>query len=201
MERQPPPPVVPEDQALLRRALRTQLREQRRSLSETARAHAQQRACEAALAWPALRHAQRVGLYRAFDGEFDPAPLALKLADRGLKLYYARAHEQLGLVFVKAEHWRFRGPLPIPEGPCVSLDTQDALLVPGVGFDLSGGRLGFGGGYYDRYLARRQHPTLGLAFECQILPKVPRLAHDQTLSALATECGLRLFSRSSEDID
>ncbi|MBC8200483.1 MAG: 5-formyltetrahydrofolate cyclo-ligase [Planctomycetes bacterium] len=66
-------------------------------------------------------------------------------------------------------------------------DSIDVVLVPGVGFDASGGRLGRGGGYYDRFLANARPPiVIGVCFEQQIVRAVPREAHDQCMSAVVT---------------
>jgi len=68
----------------------------------------------------------------------------------------------------------------------------DLVLVPGVAFDETKHRLGVGGGFYDRFLARaKQAFCLGLTFECQVVEKVPYEIHDHTVNAVLTE--LRLF--------
>lgn len=68
-------------------------------------------------------------------------------------------------------------------------DELDLLLVPGVAFDRTGGRLGHGFGFYDRLLksAGPGIPKIGLAFACQIVPKVPMEPHDVALDAIVTE--------------
>ena len=67
----------------------------------------------------------------------------------------------------------------------------DAVLVPCAAFDGDGNRLGRGGGYYDRYLARcPQAAAILTAFEAQRLPRVPREAHDLRFSLLVTEAGV-----------
>ena len=72
-----------------------------------------------------------------------------------------------------------RHPLP-PE-------SIDVVLVPGIGFDRGGGRLGRGGGFYDRFLATVRPPiVLGVCFEEQIVEAVPRVKHDQYMSAVVT---------------
>ncbi len=65
----------------------------------------------------------------------------------------------------------------------------DVVLLPGSVFDLKGGRLGYGGGYYDRFLAQSAPNALriGLAFELQIVDQVPVMDHDQPLDYLVTE--------------
>jgi 5-formyltetrahydrofolate cyclo-ligase len=73
----------------------------------------------------------------------------------------------------------------------------EVLIVPLVGFDGRGFRLGYGGGFYDRTLEglRAKHPTLavGFAYAAQELPQVPTDAYDQRLDAVITERGVRRF--------
>jgi 5-formyltetrahydrofolate cyclo-ligase len=68
-------------------------------------------------------------------------------------------------------------------------EALDLALIPGVAFDLRGGRLGFGVGFYDRLLSRlaRDIPTLGLAFDFQVVPRLPFEPHDMLLKAIVTE--------------
>ncbi len=65
----------------------------------------------------------------------------------------------------------------------------DVVLLPGSVFDIRGGRLGYGGGYYDRFLDREAPHALriALAFELQVVDKVPLLAHDKRIHYLVTE--------------
>ncbi|KXG83809.1 5-formyltetrahydrofolate cyclo-ligase [Agrobacterium bohemicum] len=74
----------------------------------------------------------------------------------------------------------------------------DVLLVPLSAFDVSGHRIGYGAGHYDRAIARLHakglNPVLiGIAFDCQEVPSVPAEAHDVALDAVLTESGLRYF--------
>jgi len=65
----------------------------------------------------------------------------------------------------------------------------DVIVLPGSVFDIEGGRLGYGGGYYDRFLVNDapQACRIGLAFELQVVPAVPLEPHDQRLDYLVTE--------------
>ncbi len=65
----------------------------------------------------------------------------------------------------------------------------DTVIVPGSVFDPAGGRLGYGGGYYDKFLADQAPDALriGIAFELQVVERVPLLPHDQRLDFLVTE--------------
>ena len=65
----------------------------------------------------------------------------------------------------------------------------DLVMVPGVAFDIQGGRLGHGRGYYDRLLAeaRPDTPLVALAFECQLFPRIPMGPHDVYMDLVVTE--------------
>jgi len=77
--------------------------------------------------------------------------------------------------------------------------VPDVLIVPLVAFDAQGGRLGYGGGFYDRTLARLRaaRPTLaaGFAYAAQEAADLPRNATDQPLDAIVTETGVMTFSK------
>jgi 5-formyltetrahydrofolate cyclo-ligase len=78
------------------------------------------------------------------------------------------------------------GPFGVPTslGPVVA---PEVIVVPGLAFDDDGGRLGYGGGYYDRWMAA--HPEvhrIGVGFACQRVDRVPREPHDVRLHAVLT---------------
>jgi 5-formyltetrahydrofolate cyclo-ligase len=71
----------------------------------------------------------------------------------------------------------------------VALDDMNLLVVPGIAFDVAGNRLGQGAGYYDRLLSQASGriPIAGLAFECQIVPRMPASSHDVKVDFIITE--------------
>ena len=71
----------------------------------------------------------------------------------------------------------------------VKPEQLDLVMVPGVAFDLSGGRLGHGRGYYDRLLVdvHPDTPLAALAFECQLFPDIPMGPHDVYMDMVITE--------------
>ncbi|MEX5576141.1 5-formyltetrahydrofolate cyclo-ligase [Pseudomonas lijiangensis] len=174
---------------LTRPQLRRQLRKARRALSP-----GQQRAAARGLyrqlaQHPLFRRARHVSLYLPMDGEIDPR-LLLRAAQRRGKATYLpvlNAWPRTRMVFQRVRPGekfipnRFRIPEPrINRALQRRIWALDLILMPLVGFDDEGGRLGMGGGFYDRslaYLARRKTwkkpRLLGLAHECQ---KVERLA-------------------------
>lgn len=63
----------------------------------------------------------------------------------------------------------------------------DVAIVPGIAFDMSGHRIGFGGGYFDRFLKKLDCTTIGLAYEWQIIDKVPTHPYDVPVDFIITE--------------
>lgn len=82
--------------------------------------------------------------------------------------------------------------IPEPEILVKASDPEDGrcslMIMPGVAFDTDRGRVGYGGGYYDRYLSEHTDiHTIAIAFEFQIFPKVPGEVHDIKPEVLITE--------------
>lgn len=78
------------------------------------------------------------------------------------------------------------------------LGNGDVALVPGLAFDTCGGRVGRGGGYYDRFLAQFGGRKIGVCFACQLVDRVPMEPHDAAVDAIVTEDGW-IEARSSVD--
>ena len=93
-------------------------------------------------------------------------------------------------------------PEPLPhlvERREVGADRLEAVVVPGAVFDRNGNRLGYGGGYYDRFLAREapQAVRIGLAYSGQVVRTLPALPHDVPLDLLVTENEVLTWKRPS----
>jgi 5-formyltetrahydrofolate cyclo-ligase len=132
-------------------------------------------------------------LYHPAGSEVDPTPLRARLPVGAVALPVAQA--RVGpLVFRLHEPGDAMTPdaLGIPSpGPAAATATPDVVFAPLLGFDRTGGRLGQGGGHYDRTIAnlRRLKPILviGLAYAGQELPQIPMEPHDARLDAILTE--------------
>lgn len=111
------------------------------------------------------------------------APLTIT-KDKDLRIF---AITDLGADLVPG----YQGILEPDPGRCLELDPAvlDLVIVPGSVFDRHGGRMGYGGGYYDRFLANRasQATRLGICFDMQLVDQVPMAAHDQYLDYVVTE--------------
>jgi 5-formyltetrahydrofolate cyclo-ligase len=85
--------------------------------------------------------------------------------------------------------------IPSPPGDAEEIAPSDfdLIIVPAVTFDREGFRLGYGGGYYDRYLPKTTAFTVGLARERILRESVPREAHDVSARCLVTDANIRRF--------
>jgi 5-formyltetrahydrofolate cyclo-ligase len=188
-------------------ALRAELRKKLRVMSAEERSRASERLDAAALeaiARLALPAGHLVGVFAPTPTEAGPRSLLAALAALGLRLAFPRVSGPGALSFhvlpdPSALAPGFRGILePPPDAPEVSPAALALLLVPGLGFDRDGGRLGRGGGFYDRLLEALPLATLrlGMAFACQLLPTpLPREPHDAPVDAVVTEGGLSATAR------
>jgi 5-formyltetrahydrofolate cyclo-ligase len=191
-----------------RAALRRQLRATRSAISAVDR-HA------AALAL--VRHLRRsgwlapgtrIGLYAALRDEFDLAPLLRAAHDAQCDVYLPRivSTRTRTMHFVRPTETFVRNRYGIAEP--VGHSTTPArflhlILLPTLGVDAIGVRLGYGGGFYDKALAfRRQRRTwhgpqlVAVAFDAQRVPQIPIEPHDIRVDAVATESGITYFARS-----
>jgi 5-formyltetrahydrofolate cyclo-ligase len=87
----------------------------------------------------------------------------------------------------RLERHRFGMLEPAADLPTVDPAEIDVVLVPGVAFDRRGGRLGFGGGYYDRFLATTPALRIGIAFDQCLADELPCGAHDKRMDWVATQ--------------
>ncbi len=79
---------------------------------------------------------------------------------------------------------------PAPDWPCVNLSKVDLILVPAIACDRAGGRLGYGGGFYDRFLAKMERQTIvtiGIIFSFAYCDQLPLQEWDQSLDFICTE--------------
>jgi 5-formyltetrahydrofolate cyclo-ligase len=176
---------------------KTLLRASLRGLRRTFALETPDAADRAAARLPAARLASAViaAGYRAQGFEMDPSPLMGRLADAGARLALpAASRDDAPLVFRAFAFGDSLAPdafgvaSPLPQAPEV---FPDLVITPLLAFDRYGGRIGQGGGHYDRTLAalRARGPVfvLGLAYAGQEVARLPMEPHDERLDAILTE--------------
>lgn len=173
-------------------ALREATRAARRGLSSGERARAAAVVVDRIRELPEVRRAGTVLLYAATNDEVELAGLVGALRHRGTRTLFpkVRGHELdlIATTDLRSLEPGYRG-VREPMGPRVDAGFVDVALVPGVAFDPTGGRVGQGGGHYDRLLPRLADGCLrvGVCFACQVVPRVPRASHDAPVDVVVTE--------------
>jgi 5-formyltetrahydrofolate cyclo-ligase len=190
--------------------LRKELRAARRRLGRAQYAQRSKRAASAVTRLAGFKSGARVAAYLPFDREADTAELLRAAGRRGVRVFVPVVvdlrHRRLRFHPLSGKTRRGAFGISIPHGaPHRSLRWTaprwfDLIVVPLVGVDGRGRRLGMGGGFYDRALAFRRvrnhwkGPRLvGLAFDCQRVDTVFADTWDVRLDSLATESGLAHF--------
>ena len=142
--------------------------------------------------------AGRVGIYAARTGEVGTRRIAEAVRKAGGAVFYPRPAPGGAMTFHRVDDesalvpGRFGIPAPGADDPEGEGNARfDLLVVPGIAFDRFGYRLGRGGGYYDRFLARAAvGEAVGLAFSWQVVPELPRDPWDAPVGAVVTELGV-----------
>lgn len=185
--------------------LRRELRAARRALSFAQRDAKARRAALHLLRSPRLRRAQRIAVYLAAGQELDTAALIAALQARRrivlVPVVDARRERAMRMLRLAPDaplrKRRYGIREPLRRLRSTRRTRIDLVVLPLIGFDAQGHRLGSGGGYYDRWLAvQKPRPfCLGYAFAIQQTAALPVEPHDQRLNAVCTERGVRYFNR------
>jgi len=145
--------------------------------------------------------ARHVMAYASMGDELDTWGLMAELLRRGVCVYLPRVLKERRMAALKVtelnalEKGAFGVMAPrhseemADEPPTQPLPMLDVVIVPGLAFDRAGFRLGYGAGYYDRFLPGGRARTIGLAFDCQVLDAMPHAAWDVPVDVIVTETG------------
>lgn len=195
-----------------RDALRASLRKQRMSIPANMRRAMQTKVAETIEELIGDLTAECVGFYWPFGGEVDLRPMIdrhVRQGGRAALPVVIKARQPL-------EFWAWRPDAPMRPGVWnIPIPAQRSpveptlLLVPLLGFDRAGYRLGYGGGYYDRTLAamRRRPLVLGVGFDLARIATIRPLPHDIPMDVIVTESGIYRFAdrplnpRSNPSVD
>ena len=179
---------IQEEKGMLRQAWRT-LRKEIPRRHEKSR-----RIWEKVLEHPAVVEAKTVFLYLSFGTEVETLPLADELVKRGKRvavpLCDTKTHAMKAVLLPAMENLKAGsyGILePESDARVISKEEIDVILVPALAFDREGYRLGYGGGYYDKFLESFSGRAIGLAFSDCITDKLPREAFDKPVDEVVTE--------------
>ncbi len=190
-----------------RTALRANILAARNRLPAEERQQKSRIITERLLALPEFSASRSVFAYVSFRSEVETLDLIAHCLKKGVAvsvpLTLVEEHRLLAHAITDPSRDLAPGYCGIPEPlttlPLVDPASIEVAVVPGSVFDTRGGRLGYGGGYYDRFLhnAAPQALRIGLAFDLQVVGAVPLESHDQQLDYLITETRTLRFGRTT----
>jgi 5-formyltetrahydrofolate cyclo-ligase len=181
-------PTVVDGVATMKSQLRKAYCDLRECLLPEETREASQAVCERLAGFEPLQWAGTVMAYLAFRGEVDLAALFRMLDAVRWVMPRVEGKRMVANVYDPARVVRHRfGMLePAPEMPTVHPEEIDVVLVPGVAFDRRGGRLGFGGGYYDRFLPAARALRVGVSHTACLADELPCDPHDARVDWVVT---------------
>lgn len=182
--------------AVIKAEWRERLRARLAEIEPAAAAAAADRVAERVLALPEVSGARGILTCLSFGAEIDTWRLVDRLVAAGKELFVPRADPRDGRLHVHPYPCPLRTlafglrqpPRGAPELAAQEVDgAVEAALVLGLGFDRRGFRLGYGSGYFDRFLAGRPFPAIALAFAVQLAEELPAEPHDIPMTVIVTE--------------
>ena len=188
--------AAPENLQAEKKQMRDAVLARRDAMLPSARAVASHAIIEKLCALPRYQHAKVILTYMGFGSEIETRPFVERILIDGKIVVLPRVdrasrslilHAVQSLSELEVSKWGIREPRA--DTPPVPLSTIEFALLPGVAFDRTGNRLGYGRGYYDKLLSTVD-PTLervAAGFCCQIVDVVPVGPLDQKIDILVTE--------------
>ncbi len=182
--------------------LREQMRTLRRQLDPARKVAASQAIVSRLEALPVFQQARVIHTYVAWRNEVENHDLIRRLLREGRRVAVPKvelATGQLQHYFIADFSELQKGAFGILEPPrdpnrLAAPSQFDLVLVPGLAFDRAGNRLGLGKGHYDRFLIEVHAPKIALAYDFQLVDKLPAEAHDQRVNIIITEKSVTLCS-------
>ena len=158
-----------------KKVLRSMIREKKRNMTEEQIVSASRRLGELFRAHPLYQSAKTIYGYLPYNQEVRTIPMLEQAIRDGKRVAVPKVFgDEMKFIYLddltKIEKGYCGIPEPVENGPEAD-DPTALVLMPGLAFDSQGHRIGYGGGFYDKFLAAEpDHPTLALCYEFQVLP-------------------------------
>lgn len=159
-------------------ALRAKIREKKRAMTEAEIVSRSEKLKELFIASPAYQNAKTVYGYLPYNQEVRTVPILEQAIKDGKRVAVPKVYgDTMRFLYIEdftqVEKNTMGIPEPVFDEP-VAEDQTALVLMPGLAFTKNGDRMGYGGGFYDRFLAEEpDHPTLALCYDFQILESLP----------------------------
>lgn len=158
--------------------LRKHIRDQKRAMTQEQILEAGQKLQELFLGTKQYADAKTIYGYMPYNQEVRTIPMMKQALADGKRVAVPKVYgDQMRFIYItdfdRMENSDFGIPEPIDDDP-VAEDPDALVLMPGLAFDKEGHRIGYGGGFYDKFLQREpNHPTVALCYDFQIVPEIP----------------------------
>ncbi len=166
-----------------KRELRRQIRQQKRSMTDEQIESASCRLGQLFVQSPLYQNAKTIYGYLPYNQEVRTVPMLERAIAEGKKVAVPKVYgEEMRFIYLEdlsQVELGYAGiPEPVADGP-VADDPTALVLMPGLAFTEKGDRMGYGGGFYDRFLAQEpDHPTLALCYSFQMVESIPTEEYD-----------------------
>ena len=166
-----------------KKELRSQIREKKRAMTPEQIDTASRKLGELFLASRAYREAKTIYGYLPYNQEVRTIPMLEQALRDGKKVAVPKVYgDHMKFIYMtdlSAVSKGYAGiPEPVADGP-VAEDKTALVLMPGMAFTEKGDRMGYGGGFYDKFLEQEpEHPTLALCYDFQMVKFIPTEAYD-----------------------
>ena len=166
-----------------KQALRKEIRDKKRAMTEAEIVAASQRLAELFVASEAYRQAKTIYGYLPYNQEVRTVPMLQHALADGKRVAVPKCYgDEMRFIYLEDLSQVEKGycgiPEPIADEP-IAEDETALVLMPGLAFDPQGHRMGYGGGFYDKFLEKEpNHPTIALCYEFQMLEHLETEAHD-----------------------
>ena len=177
--------------------LRKALKEKRKNLSAAEVDEKSRLVTEIFLKNDAYKNASTIMLYMPIQNEVDTGRIISKALEDGKSLVFPVTDSERGIItpYLAERKTEFKkGAFSVPEpmlGKSVKPEKIDIILVPGIGFDSQGNRIGFGKGCYDSFLCKCDALKIGVCYKFQLREKIPYDEHDIKMDYVLTETEFR----------
>lgn len=181
--------------------LRQENKRIRSSLTPEFRHHVSLAICELIQEWRLFRTSKTVLTYMAMGSEVDLSPLFMHNNDKEWVIPRIKSGgEMVFHIYEPDKLVRHRFGMLEPDVGCAIIPFEEIqlTLVPGLAFDLQGWRLGYGGGFYDRFLAHFHGVSAGITFQALLQVQIPHAAHDIAVQYVITEKGIFPTSKRND---
>lgn len=161
-----------------KQALRKMIREKKRAMTEAQIEQASARLAQLLYSSPLYRQATTIYGYLPYNQEVRTVPMLEQALAEGKRVAVPKVYgDEMRFLYIddlsRVEKGYAGIPEPIDDGPLAE-DPTALVLMPGLAFDRAGHRIGYGGGFYDKFLsAEPDHPTLALCYGFQMLDELP----------------------------